>query len=854
MENKKSWEEFKTNTLFYIIAILGTLFSCLSLIFLNSPLFKSSTDKYEVSEAFGLSNMHKVHQILDLEETNNRIDAISIRFGTYNQINQGTLYLTLLKNDEPVENWSRDISTLADNEYTEFGLSHKLIVDSTTKNMYSIELWVEYNENAQNKIAIWLSKGGTDCFINGNCLENNSLCYFVNLQNRDKLIKYKTIGCVLYIVFFLLITLNRKKWFIRIKNLVCICAAVLFFSYIVQYDLLKNINGEVEICAMQSDVGTNMLKPGEKDEFAFEEEKCSFDYFEFFLDDLQYENDVDLNIQVINSNNEICYEGNVTSHDILAHPNTEQPMIKLQSTRCFERGKYKVFIKNDGRQDVKILTNQNKELVIRACKFTNVGLYLAAIVIFALILMSLFVIMLVKRNAKWENIYLALVIPLSVIYLLLMAPWNTPDAKAHYAATYRFSNILLGYENNERWMGREEDAEFYNEVWDRSWGELNPSMLGYSQLIYTSNVFTNKVQKVDLPFHEERMEYYSFINYMPQILGLSLGRICHMGAIFCIYLARLFALAFFVWAGWNAVKITPIGKSIFTVITILPMSLMMSSAFSYDSMVLITTLNLVASVFALYQSPNEHKYFVHAVIWSFFVGATKGGGYLLVLPLVLVLLYKYKDKRQFTVPGAIVLSGLFSVVLFDKLLQIGKNLFQFGESGNGKMQASFAIYHPFIYIRMCVATYMNNLDDLVLGMGGTSLGWLERVLPSTLIFLLIAITCIYSLYERDELQLIRRDKIICNIVVGAVIVFTPMMLLSWTDEGSTTVLGLQGRYYLPVLVLILISATKHEFHMDYIDSDANVLKEQKVKSKCIYGITIISVIIVYYLLRIYLER
>ena len=56
-----------------------------------------------------------------------------------------------------------------------------------------------------------------------------------------------------------------------------------------------------------------------------------------------------------------------------------------------------------------------------------------------------------------------------------------------------------------------------------------------------------------------------------------------------------------------------------------------------------------------------------------------------------------------------------------------------------------------------------------------------------------------------------------------------MMLLSWTFEGATTIRGLQGRYYLPILSITLILITKSLFKDIKLDEKDII----KYKVKCL---------------------
>ena len=125
------------------------------------------------------------------------------------------------------------------------------------------------------------------------------------------------------------------------------------------------------------------------------------------------------------------------------------------------------------------------------------------------------------------------------------------------------------------------------------------------------------------------------------------------------------------------------------------------------------------------------------------------------------------------------------------------------------------------------------------------------------LFLLINIISILNIDitiipDKDyDISMNKRDKCLCILTVCLTLIFTPMMLLSWTNKGSTTIGGLQGRYYLPILILLLLPATKGSvFYGCFADEQ----KQLAVKKKSILLFVALSMIVIYYLLRTYLVR
>lgn len=348
----------------------------------------------------------------------------------------------------------------------------------------------------------------------------------------------------------------------------------------------------------------------------------------------------------------------------------------------------------------------------------------------------------------------------------------------------------------------------------------------------------------------EHMEFYSVFCYLPQVLGMTLGRLLGLGSVPMIYLGRMFMLLSYILACLHAIKRTSVGKFLFAAIPLLPMSLMLSSAISYDPLVLLSTLNFLACSLWLCQEPDSRTALAECMVWAFLVGAVKGGGYLILLPVVLMF-WNGNKRRSVTNIGAVVGCGLVSVVLFDVILPAGSKLFQFGGETD-KLSASFAFKEPLHYMSMLVETYIRQLDGLMINMGGTHLALLEVTVPCVIIVGLMLIMGIYSIYEKDNIQLRNRDKQIFSLIVLLELFLTPVMLLSWTTVGSEVIDGLQGRYYLPVLPLIVMVFAKFRLHA----AAAGATEEQnlEIRETCYKVYALLSCISVYYMMRLYLTR
>lgn len=349
----------------------------------------------------------------------------------------------------------------------------------------------------------------------------------------------------------------------------------------------------------------------------------------------------------------------------------------------------------------------------------------------------------------------------------------------------------------------------------------------------------------------DHMNFYSFVNYLPQILGLTAGRLLGLGGNLTIYLSRVFITIVFLLSCYLSIRATPVGKIVFAVVPLLPMSMMLGTSISYDAMVIITALGMISAMLALKNKPTDKRNIYRALIWVFLAGAVKGGINLIMMPLILLIPIR-KEKNnlwgKYQLHINLILTGVLSLILFDFIIPKG-SLFQLHGIDALHLSASFALLHPITYLKMLIESYIHDIDVLMINMGGTHLAWLEYSIPSVWIVLIMIITGIMSTVEADELVLGKKDKWSFGLIILFVLLLTPAMLLSFTYVNSTNVEGLQGRYYLFVLPLIFLILTKFKLK--------NVMRgkwNEEILNTGFIWLGALFSICIYYLLLIYLPR
>ena len=387
------------------------------------------------------------------------------------------------------------------------------------------------------------------------------------------------------------------------------------------------------------------------------------------------------------------------------------------------------------------------------------------------------------------SLYFSLIIPLGSIYYFAILPWSTPDAVRHMAAVYRFSNKAL---MQEEWGARKIDSDFFENVWVNY---TNVSPDGYRAVLDNIENPVSPENIEELSIKDTNMTCYSFVSYLPLVLGVITSRLCSLNTLQMAYAAKLFMFIFYVFGVFLAIKTIPRFKYVIAMVSLLPMSLMYASGISYDGMVIITTLNFIASLFAFGEKDTRLNLLM-VCIWTFLMVSCKGGGYILLLPLIFGL----KKIR----PIALILGVAFlSVLVFNGFLYTNQPMFQLNKNIDGNLYTSWAFGHPLEYIGLLFNTYKKYFFGLFLQMFGFKLGWLQRTIDENFIIFIFAIMLLAAIKEGIGKRGEYINVFLSVFVLSAAILTIPLLLLCETSKDADFIFGLQGRYFLPFLPVFM---------------------------------------------------
>lgn len=405
-------------------------------------------------------------------------------------------------------------------------------------------------------------------------------------------------------------------------------------------------------------------------------------------------------------------------------------------------------------------------------------------------------------ETRLPKLFLVSVLFWGILYSLVWIPFTAPDEYAHFATAYRLSSHLLGEQaENEEGMVllRADDTEELTIYLDaEAYGTV------YSQFV------SKNENGEQMGYGHAAMEVANHA-YLPQAVGISLARMLSLGQVPTIYLGRLCNLLFFLLCGFAAIQLAPFGKECFLGVSMLPMTLELVSSLSYDGFAIGMGMLFTAYVLHLiYRAPQVGiKQLLILGILLALLGPCK----MVYIPLALLCFLipgeKFGSRKRFWIGAAVVaalmIAGILAVNL-DKILVYFRQTEEavaWAEESAG-YSVSWVLAHPIRTAGVLVRTLLQKTPTFISTMLGGTLGWLEyRTNAAVTAFLLIWML-LAGLGREETMPLAHRGVswVSCFLVV---ILTMLIMLLSWTPLSSDVVEGVQGRYFLPILPLALLT-------------------------------------------------
>lgn len=467
--------------------------------------------------------------------------------------------------------------------------------------------------------------------------------------------------------------------------------------------------------------------------------------------------------------------------------------------------------------------------------------------------MLFFMIFLISRTKLAEEyLFLGIAIPLGVVFLMFLSGNVVHDGATHLAKVYHYSNVLLGQaggDNNNYVYLRPDEAENFsrfssslhreNEVAEQFWD-------------ITEDFWKKSNEKGLVKSPEFRgTNASSIFEYLPGALGMTLGRLLGGSVNLNILLAKTCFFAFYVMMAFWAIKISPYLKAAIAFAALLPMGLYQAAGITYDSVVIATGLVILAYFFRAREFPLKRYEICILLGLSAVLGCLKGGFY---LPLLLIFLavpqekQGGKKKKWFLFLGIIIAGGTAMAICFSyaywsmltQILGIGMpeaaaeagstttaeavnvaETVSAAETVPGTETISYGIAYffkePLGFLQLFIRTAVQKAEFYLGGALGYRMAWTDRAVNwiVLLMFCLLLGGATSRVDGQTEPAVSLKERgLAAGIVFVEFLGFHILMLLE-TPANATVINGVQGRYFIVLVPLLLFMVYQRKKGYEY---------------------------------------
>ena len=421
-----------------------------------------------------------------------------------------------------------------------------------------------------------------------------------------------------------------------------------------------------------------------------------------------------------------------------------------------------------------------------------------------------------EKKFSYHKAYPFIGLFLGVVYCINLPVYTVPDEPAHLWKAYHMSNQILGvedYEGDDKLylMMRQEDDDFAVKAEDYTLSE-------FSEYWKETNA-THSEEMVKTPKTVMHIESYP---YIASSVGITLGRLLHLSALKTFLLGRIFNLFLFVFIVTLAMWLLPYGQPILFTVALLPMTIQEGMSYAYDSWVIAHSFLMFALFLSLQKdvaSKEKTKSFwirlaVLTVVSLLFV-TIKSHGYILMCTMVaFVYLQLFFERTKVEKEIGFCLRLSYIGVLCGGILALAlgflvPDLFPYTTktlewSQTPGYTLGYLLHFPKETIHVIYNTVKNQFDYYHRTMIGDLMGWLEISLNPLVILGFDLALIVASMKEKGKsLTDGFLKRLFFWIVLFTFAVINAGMLISWSPIEVHQVVGLQGRYFLPILPLAL---------------------------------------------------
>lgn len=415
-----------------------------------------------------------------------------------------------------------------------------------------------------------------------------------------------------------------------------------------------------------------------------------------------------------------------------------------------------------------------------------------------------------RRFAAPEKLFAVLAVTFGVYFAFVNPPVQECDGLSHLyrAMDVSYGNVLspfvtLNHESGVGYIPENLNMSILHEL-----GGNSGAAGSYVEKLQ-QETFSDEVVKMEL---HDNIPFYA---YLPQALGLWLGRTLGLSIYTCIVLSRLFNLLTYTVIVYWAIKRMPFFKNLFAMIAVMPLSVYQAASGSQDGVLHALCFLFIALCF-YYAFDDSIKQLTwrHTLVLGFLLLGIFVIKYVYVclgLLVFMIPMKRFGDKKSYWKAFVIALLPL-AVIGGYHILTVSSGIqgMQAVSAAEDMTQTQYLLAHPMYLPKVLVKTmltmgyfYLQSLN--ILGSLNCGLPLLFTLGPC---FLVAVALLDMDVPESGKIFTVRnRILILAAAVITMLMIFIGLYIGDGVANpvGAGIVSGVQGRYFIVLLILPFIA-------------------------------------------------
>ena len=441
---------------------------------------------------------------------------------------------------------------------------------------------------------------------------------------------------------------------------------------------------------------------------------------------------------------------------------------------------------------------------------------------------------LVSKAVDWlkiqkpERVFLAISLTVGILFVFLTPPIAVVDEENHFFRAYELSqaNLFTDRLNNGGAYGANIPENMAYFVYYNKGKAIGVGAPSDSSIWKVAKEKPNESITREVVYNGSAA--YSPIGYIPQAVGMFIAGASNMNNEGYLYIGRLLNLIAFIAIVFLSIRIIPVGKYILFSVALIPTTLYQSASLSIDAILVASVLLAIAASVHLLLIKKVKKRILLALLASLIaISLMKYIYMLLIIPILVYWVFRVDRSerlRSFALVFLLIILPLAALYLWNSSLP-GDVLTPASvlDAGTKEIsvskQLAFILNNPLAYTSSVINLLFFDAvsaDVIWRGMIGR-FGWMGGNYFAPLLSMVLGILslALAMLIDKTRFKKSVHSKSIkpgftmsASFMMAAALTALGVitgLYVAFTSVGSSKILGVQGRYFIPIIPVFLLS-------------------------------------------------